>query len=46
VHSGLAAKGAGVKKRLAAMTPEERSELARRAANALWAQRAAKKKGN
>jgi hypothetical protein len=36
---GLAAKGAGLRARYAAMTPEERSELARRAALALWAKR-------
>jgi hypothetical protein len=34
---GKAAKGKGVKARMAALTPEERKELARKAANARWA---------
>jgi hypothetical protein len=35
---GKAAKGKGVKARMAALTPEERKELARKAAQARWAQ--------
>jgi len=34
---GLAASGAGARRRLAAMTKEERSALARKAARARWA---------
>jgi hypothetical protein len=34
---GKAAKGKGVKARMAALSPEERKELARKAANARWA---------
>lgn len=40
---GKAAKGKGVKARMAALTPEERKELARKAAQARWAR--VKKKG-
>jgi hypothetical protein len=40
---GKAAKGKGVKARMAALTPQERTELARKAARARWAK--AKKKG-
>jgi hypothetical protein len=39
---GKAAKGKGVKARMAALSPDERKELARKAAKARWAQ--AKKK--
>jgi hypothetical protein len=39
---GKAAKGKGVKARMAALSPEERKELARKAVNARWAK--AKKK--
>jgi hypothetical protein len=39
---GEAAKGKGVKARMAALSPEERKELARKAAKARWAK--AKKK--
>jgi len=39
---GKAAKGKGVKARMAALTPEQRKELARKAAQARWAK--AKKK--
>lgn len=34
---GKAAKGKGVKARMAALTPEQRKELARKAAHARWA---------
>ena len=34
---GKAAKGKGVKARMAALTPQEREELARKAAQARWA---------
>jgi len=34
---GLAASGAGARRRLAAMTKEERTALARKAARARWA---------
>jgi len=34
---GKAAKGKGVKARMAALSPEERKELARKAAKARWA---------
>jgi hypothetical protein len=34
---GKAAKGKGVKARMAALTPEQRKELARKAAQARWA---------
>ncbi len=34
---GRAAKGKGVKARMAALTPEQRQELARNAARARWA---------
>lgn len=34
---GKAAKGKGVKARMAALTPEQRKELARKAARARWA---------
>ncbi len=34
---GKAAKGKGVKARMAALSPEERKELARNAAKARWA---------
>jgi hypothetical protein len=34
---GEAARGKGVKARMAALSPEERKELARKAANARWA---------
>ena len=34
---GKAAKGKGVKARMAALTPEQRKELARKAAKARWA---------
>jgi hypothetical protein len=40
---GKAAKGKGVKARMAALTPQERTELARKAARARWAR--TKKKG-
>jgi hypothetical protein len=40
---GKAAKGKGVKARMAALTPEQRRELARKAARARWAR--VKKKG-
>jgi hypothetical protein len=41
---GKAAKGKGVKARMAALSPEERKELARKAAKARWAKdRRAKK---
>jgi hypothetical protein len=41
---GKAAKGKGVKARMAALNPEERKELARKAAKARWAKdRRAKK---
>jgi len=40
--NGKAAKGKGVKARMAALTPQERKELARKAARARWAK--AKKK--
>lgn len=40
---GRAAKGKGVKARMAALTPQERKELATKAARARWAK--AKKKG-
>ena len=40
---GKAAKGKGVKARMAALTPQERKELATKAARARWAK--AKKKG-
>jgi len=40
---GKAAKGKGVKARMAALTPQERVELARKAARARWAKD--KKKG-
>jgi len=33
---GKAAKGKGVKARMAALSPEERKELARKAAKARW----------
>ena len=39
---GKAAKGKGIKARMAALPPEERKELARKAAQARWAK--AKKK--
>jgi hypothetical protein len=39
---GKAAKGKGVKARMAVLSPEERKELARKAAKARWAK--AKKK--
>jgi hypothetical protein len=39
---GKAAKGKGVKARMAALSPQERKELARKAARARWAK--AKKK--
>jgi hypothetical protein len=39
---GKAAKGKGVKARMAALTPEQRKELARKAAQTRWAK--AKKK--
>lgn len=34
---GKAAKGKGVKARMAALTPDQRKELARKAAQARWA---------
>ena len=34
---GKAAKGKGVKARMAALSPQERKELARKAAKARWA---------
>jgi hypothetical protein len=34
---GKAAKGKGIKARMAALTPQERKELARKAAQARWA---------
>jgi hypothetical protein len=40
---GKAAKGKGVKARMAALTPQERVELAKKAARARWAKD--KKKG-
>jgi Spy/CpxP family protein refolding chaperone len=40
---GKAAKGKGVKARMAALTPEQRKELARKAAQARWSR--AKEKG-
>lgn len=48
---GKAAKGKGVRARMAALTPEQRKELARKAAQARWAKtkktgkHRAKKKG-
>jgi len=41
---GKAAKGKGVKTRMAALSPQERKELARKAAKARWAR--AKRKNN
>jgi hypothetical protein len=41
-RGGKAAKGKGVKARMAALSPQERKELARKAAKARWAK--AKKK--
>ena len=38
---GLAARGAGMRARYAAMTTEERSALARKAAAAMWRKRKA-----
>ena len=35
-RGGKAAKGKGVKARMAALSPEERKELARKAAKARW----------
>jgi hypothetical protein len=40
---GTAAKGAGLKARYAAMTPQERTELARRAALRRWAKKKRRK---
>jgi len=40
---GKAAKGKGVKARMAALTPEQRKELARKAAQARWARTKKKK---
>jgi hypothetical protein len=42
---GKAAGGKGGKKRMAALTPEERKELARKAAHARWARVKKKSKG-
>ena len=42
---GKAAGGKGGKKRMAALTPEERKELARKAAHARWAKVKNKSKG-
>jgi len=36
-RGGKAAKGKGVKARMAALSPQERKELARKAAKARWA---------
>jgi hypothetical protein len=44
-RGGKAAKGKGVKARMAALSPEERKELARKAANARWAKARRTKKG-
>jgi hypothetical protein len=41
---GKAAKGKGVKVRMAALSPEERKELARKAAKARWAKTKKKNK--
>jgi hypothetical protein len=41
---GKAAKGRGVKARMAALSPEERKELARKAANARWTNKKKKNK--
>jgi hypothetical protein len=41
---GKAAKGKGVKARMAALTPEERKELATKAARARWAKAKKKRK--
>jgi hypothetical protein len=41
---GKAAKGKGVKARMAALSPEERKELARKAAKARWANEKKKNK--
>jgi hypothetical protein len=41
---GKAAKGKGVKARMAALTPQERIELARKAARARWAKPKKKRK--
>jgi hypothetical protein len=42
---GKAAKGKGVKARMAALTPEQRKELARKAAQSRWASVKKKAKG-
>ncbi len=41
---GKAAKGKGVKARMAALTPQERKELATKAAHARWAKAKKKRK--
>jgi hypothetical protein len=41
---GRAAKGKGVKARMAALTPQERKELATKAARARWAKAKKKRK--
>jgi hypothetical protein len=41
---GKAAKGKGVKARMAALTPQERIELAKKAARARWAKAKKKRK--
>jgi len=41
---GKAAKGKGVKARMAALTPQERKELATKAARARWARAKKKRK--
>jgi hypothetical protein len=41
---GKAAKGKGVKARMAALSPEQRKELARKAAKARWANEKKKNK--
>jgi len=41
---GKAAKGKGVKARMAALSPEERKELARKAAKARWTNEKKRKK--
>jgi len=43
---GKAAAGKGGKLRMASLTPEQRKELAQKAANARWAKAAAKRKPN
>jgi hypothetical protein len=43
---GKAAKGKGVKARMAALSPEERKDLARKAAKARWAKAKMKNKNS